>query len=99
METRLTLDHIAITVQDMERAVTFYRDVLGFEVLGQSAPNDAAFKLVYLRAGAGRIEVFAFAEQGRRAASDRNGGLRFHSSHARALGGQAGGRVAVSPSG
>ena len=77
METRLTLDRIAITVQDMERAVTFYRHVLGFAVLGQSVPNDGAFKLLYPQAGDGRIDLFAFAEEGRRAASDRNEDLGF----------------------
>ena len=53
METRLTLDHIAITVHDMERAVTCCRDVLGFAVLAQLVHNDGAFELAYLRAGAG----------------------------------------------
>jgi catechol 2,3-dioxygenase-like lactoylglutathione lyase family enzyme len=33
--------------------------------------------LVYLQAGAGRIELFTFAEEGRRAASDRNEDLGF----------------------
>ena len=65
MSDRPTLDHIAITVQDMDRAVGFYRDVLGFEVLGQLVLNEGAFKLVYLQAGAGRIELFAFTEEGR----------------------------------
>jgi lactoylglutathione lyase len=65
LSNHLTLDHIAITVQDMDRAVGFYRDVLGFEVLGQLVLNDGAFRLVYLQAGAGRIELFAFSEEGR----------------------------------
>lgn len=65
MTLGLSLDHVAITVRDMDRAVAFYRDVLGFEVLGQLVLNDGTFKLVYLQAGAGRIELFAFAEEGR----------------------------------
>jgi len=65
MSHRLSLDHIAITVQDMDRAVAFYRDVLGFEVLGQLMLNDGTFKLVYLQAGDGRIELFSFTESGR----------------------------------
>lgn len=39
--------------------------------------NDGAFKLVYLQAGAGRIELFTFAEEGRRVASNRNEDLGF----------------------
>jgi len=78
MSDRLSLDHIAITVQDMERAVTFYRDLLGFEVLGQLLLNEGTFKLVYLQAGAARIELFAFTEEGRRDDTpDRNEDLGF----------------------
>jgi catechol 2,3-dioxygenase-like lactoylglutathione lyase family enzyme len=65
MTLGLSLDHIAITVQDMDRAVAFYRDVLDFEVLGQLVLNDGTFELVYLQAGSGRIELFAFTEEGR----------------------------------
>ena len=73
MRHGLSLDHIAITVHDMERAVDFYRDVLGLEVLGQLLLNEGTFKLVYLQAGAGRIELFAFTEEGRRSqTADRN---------------------------
>lgn len=78
MSDSLSLDHIAVTVQDMERAVTFYRDVLGFEVLGQLLLNEGTFKLVYLQAGAARIELFAFTEEGRRSETvDRNEDLGF----------------------
>ncbi len=73
-----SLDHIAITVQDMERAVAFYQGVLGFEVLGQLLLNDGTFKLVYLQAGAARIELFAYTEEGRRdATAERNEDLGF----------------------
>lgn len=30
---RITLDHIAVMVSDLEKSLVFYRDVLGFEVL------------------------------------------------------------------
>ena len=33
----LNLDHVAITVRDMDKSVVFYRDVLGFEVMGTNA--------------------------------------------------------------
>jgi methylmalonyl-CoA epimerase len=65
MSVGLNLDHVAITVRDMDRAVAFYRDVLGFEVLGQLVLDGGTFKLVYLQAGTGRIELFAFTEKGR----------------------------------
>lgn len=78
MNPNLSLDHVAITVQDMDRAVTFYRDVLGFEVHGQLVLDDGTFKLVYLQAGTGRIELFAFAEEGRRSdTQNRNQDLGF----------------------
>ena len=78
MTHALSLDHIAITVQDMDRAVDFYRDVLGFEVLGQLMLNDDTLKLVFLQAGSARLELFAYTEEGRRNdASDRNEDLGF----------------------
>lgn len=41
---------IAVTVSDVERALTFYRDALGLEFLFQPAPN-----LAFLNAGDVRI--------------------------------------------
>lgn len=53
------LDHVAVTVSDMDRALTFYRDLLGCEELGQLVLDDGTFKLVFLRAGTGYVELFA----------------------------------------
>jgi catechol 2,3-dioxygenase-like lactoylglutathione lyase family enzyme len=60
----LRLDHVAITVADMERSVAFYRDLLDFEVLGQLFLDDGGFKIVYLRSGAAHVELFAFRGAG-----------------------------------
>jgi catechol 2,3-dioxygenase-like lactoylglutathione lyase family enzyme len=53
-------DHVAVTVHDMERSVGFYRDLLGFEVVGQLLLDGDAFKIVYLRSGEAHLELFAF---------------------------------------
>jgi len=53
------LDHVALTVADMDRALDFYAGLLGCEVLGQLLLDDGTFKLVYLRKGRALIELFA----------------------------------------
>ncbi len=54
-----SLDHVALTVADMDRALDFYAGLLGCEVLGQLLLDDGTFKLVYLRKGGALIELFA----------------------------------------
>ncbi len=57
------LDHVTITVSDMEKSVYFYRELLGLEVIGQLEQEDGLF--VFLKAGEyGMIELFAFEKQG-----------------------------------
>jgi catechol 2,3-dioxygenase-like lactoylglutathione lyase family enzyme len=58
----VSLDHVAITVKDLTRSVDFYRDLLGFEVLGQLLLNDDTIKLVYLRSGRACVELFEFRD-------------------------------------
>jgi len=58
----IRFDHVAITVQDMERSVRFYRDLLGFDVLGQLLLNEGSFKIVYLRSGGAHVELFEFRD-------------------------------------
>jgi catechol 2,3-dioxygenase-like lactoylglutathione lyase family enzyme len=70
----LQIDHIAISVPDIERAVAFYCGLLGFEIELQSewqAGNrlndtvigvaDTAAKSALLNAGGTRIELFEYA--------------------------------------
>jgi catechol 2,3-dioxygenase-like lactoylglutathione lyase family enzyme len=58
----IRFDHVAITVKDMARSVDFYRDLLGFEVVGQLMLRDDTFKIVYLRSGGACIELFEFRD-------------------------------------
>jgi catechol 2,3-dioxygenase-like lactoylglutathione lyase family enzyme len=59
----IRFDHVAITVRDIERSVAFYRDLLGFDVLGQLFLNEGTFKIVYLRSGGACVELFEFRGQ------------------------------------
>ncbi len=70
------IQHTAISTGDMEQALRFYRDLLGFEVesdvtLDKGAPNsvdvgrimaldDVACRIAMLRIGESRIELFEF---------------------------------------
>jgi len=53
------LDHVALNVSDMERALGFYRDLLGCEVLGQLRLEGGRRKLVYLRCSGAYLELFS----------------------------------------
>jgi len=56
------LSHIAITVGDLDRALAFYRSVLGFRLLGHlDFPDDPrGCTIAYLDTGRGLIELFSF---------------------------------------
>jgi len=56
----VSLDHVTITVKNLQKTVEFYRDLLGMKVLGQKVINDGHMKIVWLQAGGGMIEVFEF---------------------------------------
>lgn len=71
------VDHIGLTVSNMERSLEFYRDVLGFPEIGEAtiAPEEewashivgyygkpgAAYRIVYLRAGNETLELEEYA--------------------------------------
>jgi len=55
------LDHVAITVSNLERALEFYQGILGFRLLGYLDPHDERGAVTaYLDTGHGRIELFSF---------------------------------------
>lgn len=57
------LDHVAITVSDLDRALDFYRGILGFRVMGYlfDPDDERGAKTAYLDTGQGRIELFSFS--------------------------------------
>jgi catechol 2,3-dioxygenase-like lactoylglutathione lyase family enzyme len=58
----LIFDHVAITVADLDQTLRFYRDVLGFPVLGQFFFNDErGFTITYVQAGTSVLEFFSFS--------------------------------------
>lgn len=56
-------DHVAITVPDLEQALRFYRDQLGFGVVGQLVRSDdeRGFLITNLRGTVGTLELFSFS--------------------------------------
>ncbi len=60
----LLFDHVAVTVGDLDRSLAFYRDLLGFPIIGQLFFNDArGFVITYLQVGASVLELFSFSAQ------------------------------------
>lgn len=57
-----SFDHVAITVADLDRTLAFYRDRLGYRVIGGlDQPGDPrGFRIHFLRAGAAVLEIFSF---------------------------------------
>lgn len=64
------MDHVALSVQDMERAIAFYRDVLGFEKVFDRAFDEPMARLigepgtrariVHMRLGEQTLELFHY---------------------------------------
>jgi catechol 2,3-dioxygenase-like lactoylglutathione lyase family enzyme len=61
-EARPAFDHVATTVADLDATLAYYRDSLGYEVIGQLRHDrdPRGFLITYLQAGPGVLEVFSF---------------------------------------
>ena len=77
----LRTHHVGITVTDLDRAVEFYRDVLGLDVLDRFSVSGEAFatgvdvegatgRFAHLDAGDARVELVEYEPEG----EDRTGG-------------------------
>ncbi len=53
------IDHVAITVADIEVTIAFYRDVLGAEVLLYDLWREGKIPVVLLQLGGSRLSVHA----------------------------------------
>jgi catechol 2,3-dioxygenase-like lactoylglutathione lyase family enzyme len=53
------LDHLALKVTDMDKAIHFYHEVLGLELLRTSGPNDAGGRAAVLQAGVQKLDLFS----------------------------------------
>jgi len=54
------LEHVTLTVKDLRKSVEFYRDLLGCPTLGQMRLRENSFKLAWLKAGSGMLELMEF---------------------------------------
>ncbi len=51
------LDHVAVAVKDLDAATAFYRDVLGFELLGREVVEHMRVEVAVLSAGDLHVEL------------------------------------------
>lgn len=74
--------HVGVTVTDLDRAVAFYRDVLGLAVLDRFTVSGEAFaravdvegatgSFAHLDAGGARVELVEYSPAGEAASADR----------------------------
>lgn len=72
-----SFEHVGMTVSNMDRAVTFYCDLLGLKLHLRKKTDDGA-DLVFLDAGGGMLEIIAPANGANRAVDvpDDTAGLR-----------------------
>lgn len=57
-------DHVAVTVRELSGALSFYRDTLGYEIIGEvfRDQDPRGLRLTYLSAGTAVLELFSFTE-------------------------------------
>jgi glyoxylase I family protein len=53
------LDHLALKVTDMDKALHFYHQVLGLKLLRTSGPNEAGGRSAVLQAGGQNLDLFS----------------------------------------
>ena len=71
------IHHVAILTDDYERSKTFYTDILGFKILGETFRADRnSYKLDLEINGQYQIELFSFPEFKERASFPEQKGLR-----------------------
>jgi catechol 2,3-dioxygenase-like lactoylglutathione lyase family enzyme len=59
----LVFDHVAVTVSDLDKALAFYGDRLGFPIIGKLIFNDKrGFVITYLKAQTAVLELFSFTD-------------------------------------
>lgn len=51
------IEHIGIAVQNLEKALAFYRDILGLEFLKKEIVESQAVKIAFLKVGETKIEL------------------------------------------
>lgn len=77
-----TAHHFAVTVSNLDRAVAFYRDTLGLDVLSEFSVggeafatgvgiDDASAEFVHLEAGDARVELVEYTPEGDTASENR----------------------------
>ena len=57
MQTKLSIHHIAIVVQDLDTALAFYRDALGLEVAERREVPEEGVEIAFLPMGDAEIEL------------------------------------------
>lgn len=53
------MDHVALKVTDMKRALQFYQDTLGLELRRHSGPNKEGGEAAFLQAGHQALDLFS----------------------------------------
>ncbi len=59
------IEHVGIRVEDLERSISFYTDILGLPLVRRESNPDSGLKIGFIKVGESELELLQFADADR----------------------------------